>query len=147
LPTNSMVVLGQPGPDTQLVPYQEPDTSFAICYYDISNGPVLANLVLPSGGWTLALYSPAGDNFYVLPGRDQRSTAISALLVPAGNEAALPPVIQRPRGAAPTYIQVPEPTGLLVIRAPLRGESYRAEVEAVLARASCGPARRPSNLQ
>lgn len=147
LPTNSLVVFGQPGPDSQLVPYQEPDTSFAICHYDISNGPVLANLVLPSGGWTLALYSPAGDNFYVLPGRDQRSTTISALLVPAGDEVALPPVIQRPRGAAPTYIQVPEPTGLLVIRAPLKGESYRAEVEAVLSRASCGPARQPANLQ
>lgn len=147
LPTNSLVVFGQPTPDSQLVPYQEPDTSFAICHYDVTNGPVSAQLVLPSSGWTLALYSPAGENFYVLPGRDQRNTSINALLVPAGNEAALPPVIQRPRVAAPTYIQVPAPTGLLVIRGPVRGESYRAEVEAILSRASCGPARQPARLQ
>lgn len=147
LPTNAIVVFGQPAPDSQLVPYQEPDMGFALCHYDVSNGPVSARVILPGRGWTLALYSPAGDNFYVLPGRDQRITTINALLVPAGNEAALPPVIQRPRVEAPTYIQVPAPTGLMVVRAPVRGESYRAEVEAALSRARCGPARRTAQSQ
>ena len=142
LPTNSLVVFGQPGPESQLVPYQEPDMGFALCRYDVSEGPVSARVVLPGHGWTLALYSPAGDNFYVLPGRDQRITTIDLLLVQAGNEAALRPVNQRPRVEAPTHVQVPAPVGLMVVRAPVRGESYRAEVEAVLSRASCGPARR-----
>ncbi|MCL4765776.1 MAG: DUF1254 domain-containing protein [Hyphomicrobiaceae bacterium] len=138
LPANTLVVLGQPTPQAQLLPYQEPDTHFAICSYDVSGGPVQARVALPASGWTLALYSPEGDNFYLMPGRDQRTTTINALLVAAGDEMALPPVGQRSRAAAPTYVQVPAPTGLLVIRAPLKGESYRAEVEAVLARASCG---------
>jgi len=139
LPVNSLVVLPPPSPETQLVPYQEPDMHIAICHYDVSGGPVTAQVILPSSGWTLALYSAAGDNFYVMPGRDQRITTVNAILVSAGDEAALPqPVAQhRTRGVAPTYIHVPAPTGLLVIRGPLRGESYRAEVEAVLSRASC----------
>lgn len=138
LPVNSLVVLPPPSPETQLVPYQEPDMHVAFCHYDISSGPVTAQVILPSSGWTLALYSPAGDNFYVMPGRDQRITTVNAVLVSAGDEATLPPpVTQRTRGAAPTYIHVPAPTGLLVIRGPLRGESYRAEVDAILARASC----------
>lgn len=144
LPANSLVVFGQPEPGSQLVPYQEPDMGFAICHYDVGSGPVSAQVVLPGSGWTLALYAPNGDNFYVLPGRDQRITTLNALLVPAGDEAALPPVIQRPRAAAPTYIQVPEETGLLIVRGPVRGESYRADVETALSRARCGPAREPA---
>lgn len=142
LPTNRMVVLPRTSPETQLLPYQEPDMHMAICSYDVSNGPVSAQLVLPGSGWTLALYSPAGDDFYVMPGQEQRITTVNALLVPAGEDVALPAVTGQPvRSAAPTYINVPEPTGLLIIRAPIKGESYREEVEAVLARASCGQAR------
>src|SRR5690606_1491357 len=147
LPTNSLVVFGQPEPDSQLVPYQEPDMGFAICRFDVGSGPVSAQVVLPGTGWMLALYAPNGDNFYVLPGRDERITSINALLVPAGDEVALPPVIQRPRAAAPTYIQVPAQTGLLVVRGPVRGESYRAEVEAALSRANCSPARQSAQAR
>lgn len=147
LPANSLVVFGQPGPDSQLIPYQEPDMGFAICHYDVGDGPVGAQVELPGSGWTLALYAPDGANFYVLPGRDQRITTINAVLLPAGDEVALPPVIQRPRAAAPTYIQVPARTGLLVVRGPVRGESYRAEVEAALSRASCSPARQSAQAR
>jgi len=145
LPRNSLVVTGAPGPETQLVSYQEPDMHFALCHYDVSGGPVVARVVLPSSGWTLALYSPAGDNFYVMPGRDQRVTTVNAVLVAAGEETILPPTDRRVRGAAPTYIEVPAATGLMVVRGAIKGESYRAEVDVVLAQASCGPAnnRRP----
>lgn len=142
LPVNTLVVLGPPRPQAQLVPYQEPDMHFAVCSYDVSGGPVQARIVLPASGWTLALYSPGGENFYVMPGRDQRSTTINAVLVAGGDETALGPVDQRRGPAAPTYVQVPAPTGLMVIRAPVRGESYRAEVEAVLSRATCGSSPR-----
>lgn len=139
LPANRMVVLPRTSPETQLLPYQEPDMHFAICSYDISNGPVSAQVVLPGIGWTLALYTPAGDNFYVMPGQDQRITTINALLVPAGEDTGLPAITSQPvRSATPTYINVPDLTGLLVIRAPIKGESYREDVEAILARASCG---------
>lgn len=148
LPANSMVVLPRTGPETQLLPYQEPDMHYAICNYDISNGPVSAQVVLPSSGWTLALYSPAGDNFYVMPGREQRITTINALLVPAGDEVALPPITGQSAGrtATPTYINVPALAGLMVIKAPIKGESFGEEVDTVLARASCGQAgtRTPS---
>lgn len=142
LPVNKLVVFGQPEPGSQLVPYQEPDMHFALCRYDVSSGPVAARVVLPENGWTLTLYSTEGDNFYVMPGRDQRITTIDALLVTAGDEIAQPAVGQQPAAAGPTYIQVPSPTGLLVIRGPVKGESYQAEVETVLARASCRPAQR-----
>ena len=138
LPVNQLVVLPQTGPQSQLLPYQQPDMQLAICNYDLSGGGVRARVVLPSSGWTLALYTPDGDNFYVLPGRDQRTTTVDALLVPAGGDLLVG--LDRPTGGgpAPTYIQVPETTGLLMLRAPIKGESYRAEIAETLARASCG---------
>ena len=146
LPANTLVVLGQPEADSQLIPYQEPDMQIAVCHYDVSGGPVSARVVLPSSGWTLALYSPAGDNFYVMPGRDQRVTMVNALLMLHQNEdAALPLSAGQTARNAPTYIDVPEPTGLMVIRGPVKGESYKDEVANILARASCGPA--PNRLQ
>ncbi len=148
LPANTLVVLGQPEPQSQLVPYQEPDMHFAVCHYDVSSGPVSARVVLPGSGWTLALYSPAGDNFYIMPGRDQRITTINAVLITSGDDTALPPIRRLPRRAAPTYIEVPAPRGLMVIRGPDKGESYRQEVESILARASCQPAnRQPSTVE
>lgn len=140
LPANALVVLPRPGPQSQLLPYQDPDMHLAVCKYDLSAGPVTAKAVLPASGWTLALYAPDGNNFYVMPGRDQRTTTIDALLISAADDTPLVPIDQRTRAAAPTQIQVPATTGLLVIRAPLKGESYQAEVEAVLERASCGRA-------
>src|SRR5690606_26931518 len=42
LPVNKLVVFGKPEPESQLVPYQEPDMHFALCRYDVSSGPVSA---------------------------------------------------------------------------------------------------------
>ena len=139
LPANALVVLPRSGPQSQLLPYQEADMQLAVCSYDLSGGPVAAKTVLPGSGWTFALYAPDGNNFYVMPGRDQRTTTIDALLISAVDDTPLLPVGQRTQ-AAPTQIQVPAATGLLVIRAPIKGESYQAEVEAVLGQASCGRA-------
>ncbi len=145
LPANTLVVLGQPEAESQLIPYQEPDMQIAICHYDVSGGPVSARVVLPSSGWTLALYSPAGDNFYIMPGRDQRVTRVNALLMLPSEDAALPLNARLTGRNAPTYIDVPAPTGLMVIRGPVKGESYRGEVENILSHASCGPA--PNRLR
>jgi hypothetical protein len=40
-----------------------------------------------------------------------------------------------------TEIQTPSSRGLLVIRAPVKGQAYRREIEAELSRASCAALR------
>ncbi len=144
LPVNNLIVTGTPTPSSQLIPYQEADMLFAVCSYDASRAPVAVRAVLPGSGWTLSLYNPAGDNFYVLPGRDQRLTEINALLAIASDETVMP-VDARPGTPRPTIVRLAEPSGLLVIRGPLRGEAFRAETEAVLARASCARLRQPAS--
>jgi uncharacterized membrane protein len=170
LPSNRLVVLGPPKPQAQLLPFQEPHTHYAFCRYDAAEGPVLIKASLLSSGWTLALYSPGGDNFYVVPGQDQKVTDVSALLVPSGDEfndllpadqsaaiAAAQQSVLGPRTArafrntpqpapnATPQVEIPSPTGLLVIRAPIKGQGYTAAVEAALARASCTRLPKPAS--
>lgn len=140
LPSNTLVSLGPPTPRSQVLNYQEPDMHLAVCSYDASSVPVLAKAVLPGSGWTLALYSPAGDNFYILPGQDQKPIEINVVLTTGGDDTSALPTKPGSQGSL-TLVHLPAARGLLVIRGPIKGESYRADVEAVMARASCAPAR------
>lgn len=144
LPTNSMLVTGVPTPQSQLLPYQEADMVFALCSYDVKSTPVVVRAVLPGSGWTLSLYSPAGDNFYFMPGQDQRPLEVNAMLVAADGDAVLP-ADPRAGSARLTTVRVPSARGIVMIRAPLKGESFRAETEAALRRSSCTPMAKPAS--
>jgi uncharacterized membrane protein len=145
LPVNVMVLLPPPIPNAQLLPYQAPDTHYAMCRFDASEAPVELKASLPERGWMFALYSPAGDNFYAIPGHDQRRTEINAVLVPQGDSWMGNWTVASLGDRTLTEIQSPSPRGLLVIQAPIKGQAYRREIERELARASCSALRpRPS---
>lgn len=144
LPRNSMMVTGVPTPQSQLLPYQEADMVFGLCSYDVRSTPVIVRAVLPGSGWTLSLYSPGGENFYFMPGQDQRPLEINAMLI-AGDSDAILPADPRVGAARLTTVRVPAASGLMMIRAPLKGESFRAEAEAALRRASCAPMVKPTS--
>ena len=127
LPANRMRVLPATRPDSQSLPFMSPDARYAVCRFDIGGGPIVVSALLPDKGWSFALYTPDGDNFY-------------AVLVPPVERPALG-FLHLGRAAAEasaSEIAVPQREGLLVVRASLRGQSYTNEVEAQLARASCG---------
>jgi uncharacterized membrane protein len=142
LPVNALVLLPPPTPNAQLLPYQAPEMHYAMCRFDASRSPVIVKASLPERGWTFALYSPDGDNFYVVPGHDQRRTEIHAVLVPQGDAWLGNWTAANLADRTLVEIPTPSPRGLLVIQAPIKGQAYRREVEAELTRASCG-AHRP----
>lgn len=140
LPVNRMRLLPATSPESQPLPFMSPDMRYAVCRFDIGSGPIAVNALLPDKGWSLALYTTDGDNFYAVPAPDARRAEVSFVLVPP---------IERPtfgflhlgRAAAEvsaSEIAVPQREGLVVVRASLRGQAYAKEVEAQLARASCG---------
>lgn len=139
LPLNRMLVLPPQAPGRQLLPYLPPDMLYAMCRYDLSNGPVAVTAVVADAGWALSLHTPHGANFYVLPGQPLRRTEVSLLLVPSGPDPSPGP---RRDGQTDTPITSPTLQGLVVLRGPLRGLAWAAEAEATLRRASCTTARR-----
>ena len=142
LPLNRMELLAPVAPASQPLPFMTPDTRYAVCRYDTSNGAVAVSLSLPEPGWVMALYSLEGENFYYVTGQPTRRIDLALLLVPPTSEQVLGTAAEA-SPVAPAGAPVPVATrqGLLVVRAPERGVAYRPLVEAELKKARCAPRR------
>lgn len=142
LARNTMHILPDVGPETQPLPFMSPDSHYAVCRFDTKDGAVSVSALLPEPGWVLALYSPAGDNFFTTVASPARRPDVSLLLVP-GDEA------WREGGSVAAVtgeatLTIPANKGLAVIRAPDRGESYSSRALAELKRATCAYRRSPT---
>jgi len=138
LPVNRMVMLTPLTPENQPLPYLSGDVRYAMCRYDTNKAPVAVSASLPDQGWSLALYSPEGDNFYVATGTQGIKTDLSILLVTSDERfMGLTPEAK----GLPTNRQATLPIGarqgLAVIRAPDHGTAYRAQTESILKMAAC----------
>jgi uncharacterized membrane protein len=143
LPINKMQVLADIAPGGEPLPFLSPDARYALCRFDTSRGPVSVEATLPPDpGWMLAVVSPQGDNLYASASTPGRPTPITLALVPS--EEHFLGVTPEARGIA-RDVQPPVPIaatrGIVVLRGPDEGFSYRREVEAALAAASCSGAR------
>jgi uncharacterized membrane protein len=137
VPTNGMRVLPAATPASQILPYVGPDVRMAACRYDLSDGPVQISAVLPDSGWSLGLYTPEGDNFYTIAAQEMRRTDIRLTLAPPAERFLGMFNWGRVADTAAAQIIVPQMTGLVVVRAPLRGRAFQHETEAMLALAQC----------
>jgi uncharacterized membrane protein len=142
LPLNRMVVLPQAAPGKQPLPFMAPDALYAMCRYDISTDSLAVGVTMADAAWTLSLHTPQGDNFYVMPAQPQRRADLSVTVVPGIDR--LGEFVAAPRRVTAQDTQIASPTweGLVIIRAPLRGLAWRAEIEALLRRATCTPLKR-----
>jgi uncharacterized membrane protein len=145
LPANTMVVVPPLRPGKQLLPFLMPDAYYGICRYSLADGPITVTAPLTDLGWTLSLHTPHGDNFYVIPGQQQRTTDLSLVVVPAAEKSGdlIPAVTRRAPAASEDQIASPSEEGLIIIRAPLKGLAWKGEAEATLARAKCTVGAKP----
>jgi uncharacterized membrane protein len=143
LPANRMVILPPPVPGKQALPFQTPDAVYAMCRYDLATDSLVVTAAMAQAGWTLSLHTPQGDNFYVLPASQLRRGEVSLMVVPAAERLGgeFQPAPRRVNDQE-THIASPSWEGLVVVRAPLKGLSWRAQAEAVLRRATCTPVKR-----
>lgn len=135
LPENSMELLPDITPDTQPLPFMSSDARYAMCRFDTTDGAVSITAVLPDPGWVLALYSPAGDNFFTSVAGPGRRPEVSLLIVPG--ESAWRPAVQPDANLEGTALTLHANEGLAVLRAPDRGEAYSTRALAELKRAKC----------
>lgn len=136
---NEMVALPATTPDDQVLPFMAPDVRYAICRYDLSEGPVTVRTAFGDGTWSIALYNRTGSNFYGISSAELQRREIELLLAPSseGGTASLP--ISKEVVATNITVNVPEKQGIAIIRAPLLGNAYVAETEQILAQSRCEP--------
>ena len=139
LPLNKFEVLAPVSPGAEPLPFLSPHARYAMCRYDATSGPVTVSATLPpEPGWMLAVISPQGDNLYAAASASDRDTPITIVLVPSEDHfLGVTPEAhgiardeQPPAAVATTH-------GIVVVRGPDMGRSYRPLVEAILKKASC----------
>ncbi len=137
LPVNTFVILPSARPRAQVIPFQLPDARYAICRFDLGQGPLVVRATLTEPGWTLSAYTTAGETFYALPASEQRRLNLTLLVLPAGERFIGAAASARTLDTDVSQVTAPGRTGLIVIQAPIKGRSYLSETEAALAKAVC----------
>ena len=143
LPPNKMVITDSIGPSSQLLPFLGPDARFAFCLFDTTDAPMRVRALLPDLGWTIGIYAPDGQNLYFAAASAERETTVDLSIIPADDRfLGLPQAVALP-GSAPPPIDaqhsIAADKGRVVVRAPDKGDPYRADEQAVLAQATCTP--------
>ena len=141
LPPNAMKILPPVTAGQQPLPFLGADARYAMCRFSSRQGPVNLKAVLPDRGWTLGVYNPDGSTAYFAAGAASHPATVAISIVP-GDDRFLglsPQALGKPAAANP-QVQVAARDGLVVVRAPDRGASYRQADEDVLAKASCSAA-------
>jgi uncharacterized membrane protein len=142
LPLNKMVILPASVPGRSVLPFLAPDMRYAMCRYEVIGGPVKVSATLPEVGWSLAVYTPQGDNFYAAPAHETRRTDLAFTLLPASDRLINLTPGQRRADVDVGSVTSPSREGLIVLRAPVKGESYLSTLEPFLRSASCEPVGR-----
>lgn len=126
------------------IAFMAPDVRYAICRYDLSNGPLQLRAPLPNDLWSIALYSKHGENYYLISGKDVQSKAVNLLVVvdkTIDNEKQADQNLGAPGKTELRDITVSAPakTGIILIRAPVPKPAFATEVSTLLEQAFCRP--------
>jgi uncharacterized membrane protein len=137
MPVNAMSVLAPATPGAELLPFNDPGLQLAVCPFDLAAGTLTVNAVLPEPGWSLAIYSPLGDNYYAIAAAGLRQPAVTLVIEPSRATLLNLFGIGTAPNFDPSRIAAPDSRGIVVVRAPRKGDAFGERIAAQLARASC----------
>jgi uncharacterized membrane protein len=109
----------------------------AYCLFDISERNVIVRSPLSDGPWSLAVSTPSGENFYLVTGADSKRSEARLLLIRRDRLAEETATEKTEEGDDQNIVIAPSDTGFIVIRAPIQGESFRAQALSDLKKARC----------
>jgi len=127
------------GEKVALLPFSPPDIVTAYCLFDVSNNNVIVKTPLGEPAWSLAVSTREGENFYLVTGADAKKPDVRLLILRRDRLPEEASTEKTETGDDQNIIVAPGDKGIVVIRAPLRGESYRATTLAELRKARCEP--------
>ncbi|MGH1418201.1 MAG: DUF1254 domain-containing protein [Hyphomicrobiaceae bacterium] len=138
LPVNQIVVLPPVTPDQQPLAYMAPDTRYAVCRYDTTDGPVEVEVLLPDDTWTVALHTPKGENIFAASGQGNGAETLKIKLVPSPDRfTGLTPEARGTSQENPAELSVVTKRGVAIVRGPIKGLSYVRMIEENLRNVSC----------
>lgn len=135
--TNEIAVLPPATPEQQSLPLMAPDVRYAVCLFDISEGPVRLTTPILEDYWLIAFYTADGENFYTISGAELKRDKIE--FVVSTKKEALFEVGASILDDIDDLIVVasPERKGIAMIRAPLAGPAYAARTDEAMQQITC----------
>ena len=132
---NTLVIAD--GKGAPVLPFTPPDVVTAYCLFDLTGQSVIVRSPLPEGPWSLSVSSRSGENFYVVTGADAKKSEARLLLIRRDRLSEESATEKTAEGDDQNIVVSPSETGIVMIRAPLRGESFRAQTMNELQKARC----------
>lgn len=102
---------GLPTERSRAVVKPSPDLLYAVCVFDLSDGPLLVEGDLPGGYWSLSAFAANSDNFFVVDDRQIQGRHARYVLASEAKPAGLPAEL-----AAAPVIVAPSASGVLLFR-------------------------------
>lgn len=134
---NRMVVLPAATPAHQSLPLMAPDVRYALCRFNLENGPVRISTQILDGLWIITFYTASGENFYAITGRELKRNQIEIIISRANELGVKAGANLLDEIEDLIVVDSPVREGIAVIRAPLLGPSYASQTEAALERGTC----------
>ena len=120
----------RPTAENRAIVRPSPDLIYSSCVFDLSEGPVRFQGVVPDTYWSLSFYAHNSDNFFVRNDRDVTSDTYDYVLVAKGQEA--------PQGFPESNIVTsPTQTGIALVRIFVEDEATYEAVRGLQQKASC----------
>jgi uncharacterized membrane protein len=135
LKPNALVIAEETGP--LRLPFTSPDVITAYCLYDLSEHGLVVRAPLIDGTWSLAVSSRSGENFYLVTGADAKKPEVQLLIIRRDRLSEEASTEKTEEGDDQNIIVSPTQRGLIAMRAPLRGESFRSQTMEQLRKARC----------
>jgi uncharacterized membrane protein len=125
------------GKNAARLPFTSPDVLTAYCLFDVSQNNVIVKTPLPEAPWSLAISTRSGENFYLVTGADAKKPEARLLIIRRDRLPEEASTEKTTEGDEQNIIVSPADSGIVAIRAPIRGESFRAATLAELRKARC----------
>ncbi len=122
-----------------ILPFTPSDILTAYCLFDLSDNNLVVKFPLNQPSWSLAVSSRSGENFYLVTGADVKKPDNRLLLIRRDRLVEEASTEKTNEGEDQNIVVSPENTGIIAIRAPLGGDSYRERTEEILGKARCDP--------
>jgi uncharacterized membrane protein len=143
---NSIRILS-PSAQARLFPSYRGPGVLALCLVDLRDGPVRISASMPSSYWTVVVNSMSGAEVYSINDAEAASGSIDVRILKS--ESIVKQVLEGPDtddglkvANAGWTVELPEQRGIASLWAPLANPYARPEIEALMARSTCGTDKR-----
>jgi uncharacterized membrane protein len=137
-PVNAVTALPDPSPDKTILPYMDPAFAFAVCRYDLSQGPLQLSLNVSQAYTSVSFYTRFGRAYYAINDRAAGRRVIELDLMTEQQHSDMPEE-EDVTAADRLIVESPTTTGVILMKALAPEPGLRQMARDALATGRCRP--------